>query len=89
MPDRVQSSGGSQLDNIVRTALDKVRGGTISGDVTFKKENPVLRIIDLGASGKDWRIVASAGELLFQENTGSEEVPAWGTRFTISTSGGA
>lgn len=90
MPDKVQSGGGRQLDEILRTAFDRVKGGIISGLTWIKKDTPEIRLTGTEASAGDWRLIESAGELLFQENDGgTEEEPAWVTRFTINSSGGS
>jgi hypothetical protein len=79
----------SKIQNLV-TDLDArclVAGDTMTGALALRFSVPYLRFIGTEASAKDWRIAESAGDLYIQENTGTEAVPVWTTRYTLQDGG--
>ena len=55
----------------------------------FKGSNPYLRLIGSETSAKDWRWVEDAGNIAFDENTGTEGTPVWSRRFVLASGGSA
>lgn len=56
-------------------------------EIWLKASRPVYRLIGTEASAKDWRIVEDAGNIVFQENTGTEAAPTWAARVLIGSTG--
>src|SRR3990167_6947998 len=55
----------------------------------FKGSNPYIRLIGSETNAKDWRWVEDAGNIVFDENTGTEATPVWTRRFVLASGGSA
>lgn len=56
--------------------------------IAVKGSNPGIRVIGSEASAKDWRILESQGNIIIDENTGSEAIPTWSRRIIIGSTSG-
>jgi hypothetical protein len=57
------------------------------GVTRVRGNTPHTRYKGTETNAKEYRLVESAGKLLIQENTGTEDAPTWTTRFVLSASG--
>jgi hypothetical protein len=80
----VVESFGDGLD-VVGTNL--FVDGLFTRDHQLKGDALVYRLSDTGASGKEWGIRSEGGNIEFVENTGTDSVPIWTVRQTITTAG--
>ncbi len=69
-----------------RISYDMATGNvTLIGPAHKQKgDTPYLRLTGTETSAVDWRLAESAGNVLLQKNTGTEDTPIWSTIVTVS-----
>ena len=79
----LQENTGSETTPTWVTRLSFLVSGPFSSNIHIKKDTPSLRLIGTEGSAKDWQLIEVAGQILLEENTGSEGSPSWVTRYTF------